>query len=74
MPFVQDLTSQGFEHNRLKPAELADFEHIQEEIADVEIMMAQMRLIFDHDGRVDDFIKKKTRRLKERIEANSADM
>ena len=39
---------------------------IGEEIADVEIMLAQMRIIFD-GGQIDKIIERKTDRLAERI-------
>lgn len=43
-------------------------EHIAEEVADVLIMMEQMKMLFDIQPLVDDFMVKKLRRLRERLE------
>jgi len=45
-----------------------NFKELLEEIADVEIMMMQMRLMFDDENEVDTFIEQKTKRLKSRME------
>ena len=45
-------------------------ENIAEEIADVEIMMEQMKMIFDCETAVLQVREKKVKRLKERIEQN----
>lgn len=41
-------------------------DHISEEMADVYIMLYQLRLIFKNDKKIDQYIKKKTKRTKER--------
>lgn len=44
------------------------FEHIAEEIADVEIMIEQMKLLFFCAGDVRDWRRRKVERLKERLD------
>lgn len=41
-------------------------DHIAEEMADVYIMLYQLRLIFKNDKKIDQYVKKKTKRTKER--------
>lgn len=43
-------------------------EHIAEKVADVLIMMKQMKLLFDIDSQVDGFMEMKLRRLQDRLE------
>lgn len=40
--------------------------HISEEMADVYIMLYQLRLIFKNDKKIDQYIKKKTKRTQQR--------
>lgn len=41
-------------------------DHISEEMADVYIMLYQLRFIFKNDRRIDQYIKKKTKRTQQR--------
>ena len=41
-------------------------DHISEEMADVYIMLYQLRLIFKNDKKIDQYIKKKTKRTQQR--------
>ena len=41
-------------------------DHISEEMADVDIMLYQLRLIFKNDKKIDQYIKKKTKRTQQR--------
>ena len=41
-------------------------DHISEEMADVYIMLYQLRLIFKNDKKIDRYIKKKTKRTQQR--------
>ena len=41
-------------------------DHISEEMADVYIMLYQLRLIFKNDKKIDQYIKKKTKRTHQR--------
>lgn len=45
-----------------------DSDQVAEEIADVEIMLAQLRLIPGMDRRVSGFVGRKLKRLKERLD------
>lgn len=47
--------------------------YIAEEIADVEIMLEQMKLLFEADELVKEFKGAKLRRLKARLEGNDGD-
>ena len=49
-------------------------ENIAEEIADVEIMMEQMKMLFNCEAAVLQVREKKVKRLKERIEQNGLDV
>ena len=44
------------------------FEHIAEEIADVEIMLEQMKMLFGCTDDVRDWRRRKVERLKERLD------
>ena len=41
-------------------------DHISEEMADVYIMLYQLRFIFKNDKKIDQYIKKKTKRTQQR--------
>ena len=41
-------------------------DHISEEMADVYIMLYQLRLIFKNDKKIDQYIKKKTKRTQQK--------
>ena len=49
----------------------ADYKHIAEEIADVEIMLEQLKIIFGCDGIVCAWKRIKMQRLKERLESDT---
>lgn len=51
---------------------LLAYERVSEEIADVQIMIEQMRIMFDADV-IDDYIKSKKKRLEERLKGAEND-
>ena len=44
-----------------------DFDHLAEETADATIMLDQMRLLFNNDTKVCEYVESKVRRLEERL-------
>lgn len=48
-------------------------EHIAEEIADATIMLEQLRIIFDVNDRVCDYMDAKVQRLAERVKGGAAE-
>ena len=63
---MSELTKELIKHQRTG----TNFQEIAEEIADVEIMLIQLKIIFGNEDKVEEFIEKKMNRLKEILDGN----
>lgn len=59
---------QAIQKYKRKPSS-ETIEHIAEELADVQIMLYQAKVIFACDAKMEEFIEQKIARLKERLKA-----